>query len=622
MALSTPESHPTDVHQGARRTGDKVDELVLDSDGQTHRLPQVAITGTFCDKYRQRAGLIVEQQGSRGWTVLTPEPNPFSSIPVIDIFAGPGGLSEGFSAFRLAGNEHPFRIRLSIEKDPSAHQTLRLRAFTRQFSAGQIPADYYDFLRDTTTALDERLGTLFDSHPLAAAQADEEARLAELGVAQPQAIRQWIDTALGESDLWVLIGGPPCQAYSLVGRSRNKGNEEYVAAEDQRQYLYVEYLQILADHRPTVFIMENVKGLLSATLDNQRIFERICEDLQDPVKALRREQRPVRRNHRTQPVPPHRYRLFPLAEYNGTAANYSLFPDDIHVRRQTDLSRFVVRMEQHGIPQARHRVIILGVREDLSGVLPGTLSLSAPVGAQQVLAGLPRLRSGLSNETDNRDSWLTRLREMSAGCLFQAAREKAGERVFQLLTSSLAQIEQEELSRGDEFIACSPTVACRPDWFLDPRLEGVCNHRTRLHIASDLHRYFYAACFAAANQRSPKLRDFPAALLPAHASVTAGLAGSHHFADRFRVQLAEKPAATITSHLAKDGHYCIHFDPTQCRSLTVREAARLQTFPDNYFFCGPRTAQYVQVGNAVPPLLAVQIAEIVFEMLRKTGGSR
>ena len=149
-----------------------------------------------------------------------------------------------------------------------------------------------------------------------------------------------------------------------------------------------------------------------------------------------------------------------------------------------------------------------------------------------------------------------------------------------------------------------------PRWFSDARLHGVCNHATRSHIRADLHRYFFVAAFGCVHGRSPLLNDFPKALLPNHENVAEALRETK-FNDRFRVQIANRPATTITSHISKDGHYFIHPDPAQCRSLTVREAARLQTFPDNYFFEGPRTQQYHQVGNAVPPLLACQIAGIV-----------
>jgi DNA (cytosine-5)-methyltransferase 1 len=151
-------------------------------------------------------------------------------------------------------------------------------------------------------------------------------------------------------------------------------------------------------------------------------------------------------------------------------------------------------------------------------------------------------------------------------------------------------------------------------WVIDRRIGGVTLHQGRHHMPTDLRRYLFASHHARIHGVSPRIADFPWWLRPAHENVLKAVNGDL-FADRFRVQVKGRPSTTVVSHISKDGHYYIHYDPTQCRSLTVREAARLQTFPDNYYFEGPRTAQYQQVGNAVPPLLARQIAAIVHGIL-------
>ena len=178
-------------------------------------------------------------------------------------------------------------------------------------------------------------------------------------------------------------------------------------------------------------------------------------------------------------------------------------------------------------------------------------------------------------------------------------------------------IMTKKFGKGGEFIRFSTKCDYRREWYLDPRLEGICNHSTRAHIPSDLHRYLFASCFARVYGRSPTLPDFPEQLWPDHKNAHQARR-SGNFSDRFRVQMASRPSTTVMSHISKDGHYYIHYDAFQCRSLTVREAARLQTFPDNYFFEGSRTQQYVQVGNAVPPLLALQISEIVHDIFKRS----
>lgn len=193
-------------------------------------------------------------------------------IPIIDVFAGPGGLGEGFSRLRDAVGNHPFHIALSIEKEVFAHHTLLLRSFYRQFDEYDVPDDYYRRLRGEITSEE-----LFARHLAEHAASAHEAWHAELG--SPTfplvEIRARVDQQLStfrETDRCVLIGGPPCQAYSLVGRSRNKGRKGYRFEDDPKATLYREYLQLIADVWPAVFIMENVKGLLSSQMDGQRIF--------------------------------------------------------------------------------------------------------------------------------------------------------------------------------------------------------------------------------------------------------------------------------------------------------------------------------------------------------------
>mgnify|MGYP000484881664 CR=1 FL=1 len=519
------------------------------------------------------------------------------SVPVIDLFAGPGGLGEGFSAVRINGRP-VFRIALSIEKDPNAHATLRLRSFFRQFADRRVPEEYYRHLRGELTREE-----LYAAFPAEAQRADQDAWRAVLGGSDtpPDLVDGRIRSAVGGSRAWVLIGGPPCQAYSIAGRSRNRGIPGYRLEDDGRHRLYEEYLRIVADLWPPVFVMENVTGLLSTTVRNERLFERIYEDLRDPARSVRRQRR-------------YRYHLFPLEESTDPG------------RFNQCLRSFVVRAERHGIPQRRHRVILLAVRDDLGDIRVPALMRRACVPARLVLDGLPRLRSGLSRaagrtvrHADSPEAWLQVFRrELPRRWVDGNRRIRNQEAVRELIVSTIDRLRVPPADRGAEFVPGQVSVNYEREWFLDERLGGACNHATRDHMDRDLCRYLFAACFARVNRWSPRLKDFPPDLLPKHRNVPVALNGGF-FNDRFRVQLEDEPATTITAHIHKDGHYYIHPDPSQCRSLTVREAARLQTFPDSYYFSGPRTQQYIQVGNAVPPLLARQIAETVYAVLRQVG---
>lgn len=466
-------------------------------------------------------------------------------IPIVDLFAGPGGLGEGFS--RVDGGK-AFKIIVSIEKDPHAIETLRLRAFyrARVKSKKKLPKAYFDLLsakneKDKTPAIAKL--SEFEEWKMA----EDEALHYELGK-DNLLINSEIEKRLGGEKKWVLIGGPPCQAYSLVGRSRMQNHKGLKA--DDRHFLYREYLSVIQKFEPAIFVMENVKGLNTARVAGKPILPLIFNDLRSAGV--------------------HGYELHSLEVDEGTLPGVTT--DD-----------FLIRAENHGVPQTRHRVIIVGVRKDMQ-IKPQPLALKKMVTVAQTIGDLPTLM-GLDSSKD----------------LDSYGPEKTGLPMIQV--SGL----RSKLPKDLRDFLCP----------LSPSLKRfILNHQARSHMLEDLKRYKWWAKQAEKNGRSPKLNDddIPPELLPKHENVTDGSALV--FADRFKVQLANSPSGTITSHIAKDGHYYIHYDPIQRRSFSVREAARIQTFPDDYFFMGNKTQQYHQVGNAVPPYLAYQIGQSVYEALK------
>lgn len=511
---------------------------------------------------------------------------------VVDIFAGPGGLAEGFSSVPAADGSRAFRIALSIEKEKAAHSTLQLRSFLRQFG-DKLPDQYYAFLSQGGNEPD--WSALYPAEWKAAIR---EAWRFELGKEDnEERLNARLDEINAESGgNTILIGGPPCQAYSLVGRARNLGKKDYDASQDEKHFLYREYIRILHRLKPAAFVMENVKGMLSSSIDGQnRIFDQVLSDLQgeDQEGAS--------------------YRLIALDPRTRRPRNSARFQP-----RATD---FIVRAEDFGIPQARHRVIVVGLRTDLAQGLQDSSfadlmvrhSLRAKV--EHVLDGMPKLRSGLSRGIDGPHEWKEAVQHAMTfvADMDTELDEEFRQRFVKRSKGCLATLRGMNELPGREGIGSGISPDCPAylrEWLTDDRLRTLPNHASRGHMPGDLARYFFAAVFAEVVERSPKATDFPDELAPDHDNWKTG-----KFADRFRVQLSGGPSTTVTSHISKDGHYFIHPDPMQCRSLTVREAARLQTFPDNYFFKGNRTEQYVQVGNAVPPLLARWIGEALFAIL-------
>jgi DNA (cytosine-5)-methyltransferase 1 len=411
----------------------------------------------------------------------------------LDLFSGAGGLSEGFlqEGFKPIGH---------IEMMPEACDTLRTRSFFYQLKKTDKGMDFYrSYLKGSVTK-----EKFFSMMPNSIKDSVICERMSEETL---PGVFEKIDSRLktmGEKSVDIVIGGPPCQAYSIVGRSRTD------MTNDPRNHLYLLYLQFLRRYKPKLFVFENVQGILTAGGGTY---------FADLKKRCRK-------------------------------AGY-------HVEAR------LLKAEDYGVLQKRRREIIIGVRSDFdiqADDFPypqiNTEKYSKYV-VNDLLSDLPPLKPGgfkndyLGEPTD----YLT-------------------------LTG---------IRKTDDVLT----------W-----------HLTRNIREFDRKIYRFVLKYTAENGRTPDYTEIPKNL-QTHKNTTS-------FLDRFKaVPGSSHVCQTMVAHISKDGHYYIHPDIKQARSLSVREAARIQSFPDDYFFEGSRTSAFVQIGNAVPPLLARAVAKSIKSFLKE-----
>ena len=406
----------------------------------------------------------------------------------IDLFAGAGGLSEGFIRQGFEPVAH-------IEMDYYASQTLLTRSAYYHL-LGENNLDRYNSYLSKEISKDEL-------HSLLPEGIRDTVINMEISDDTIEHIFNVIDTNLNRFEstkVDVLIGGPPCQAYSLVGRARDPYGKE----NDIRNYLYKQYVKFLRKYNPDIFVFENVPGILSAS--KGALFEDVKEIMRDTGYELQAK---------------------------------------------------VLNAFDFGVLQQRKRVILVGWNKELGFRYPDFETVLHNFRVEELLSDLPPLQPG-----DEANHYFTEPSDY--------------------LRSSGIRQDNDILT----------------------------HHITRAHNEND--RKIYKHAIELWNKEGKRLRytDLPSDLIT-HKNLTSCL-------DRFKVVSSDLPFAhTVVSHIAKDGHYYIHPDINQLRSLSVREAARLQSFPDNFYFEGPRTAMFTQIGNAVPPLMAESIAQKVMDMLKK-----
>ena len=419
----------------------------------------------------------------------------------IDLFAGAGGLSEGFMRAGFQPIAH-------IEMNPETANTLKTRLAYWYLRKNGNLKPYYSYLLNKITR--DELYALIPENILSTVlnYTMSKKNLKDLFTL----IDNKLQTQEEDKHIHLIVGGPPCQAYSLAGRAKQRRREELSRKnvnpieDDERKYLYILYCHFLRYYKPDMFVFENVPGLLS--VDNGRHWEAIQKML--------------------------------------CSVGYNIEYKELNARN-------------FGIPQDRRRIIIIGWRKKMRYHYPEFQQIEANWTISDILADLPSVQAGEE-------------------CKRYSQRRKK-------------QYVAEHLRTTDDVLT----------W-----------HIARPHTIQDREIYKLAIHEWLDNVKHRRLRyqDIPEHLRT-HKNQTS-------FSDRFKVVAPDIPYChTILAHISKDGNYFIHPDINQARSLTVREAARIQTFPDSYFFEGSRTSAFTQIGNAVPPLMAQRIAEAIMGQLQE-----
>mgnify|MGYP000846389172 FL=1 len=403
----------------------------------------------------------------------------------IDLFSGAGGLSEGFI-------REGFNPIAHVEMNKEAADTLKTRLAFHYLNENNKVGKYYSYLKAEITR-DE----LWNSIPKEIISSVINSEITKKTI---EGIFDNIDIQLGSKKVDAIIGGPPCQAYSLVGRSRDPNR----MSGDKRNYLFRHYAEFLVRYKPKYFVFENVLGLLTA--GNKKYLNEMLS----------------------------------LFEEIGYSADYK-----------------VLNAEEYGVLQRRRRVIIIGRKGKGKFEFPELSTIESKWQIKRDLfSDLPKLIPG---------------QEMNIAKYTKIINE------YQQTT---------ETRNGVDFTT---------------------QHITRNHNERDLEIYSIAIDKWLNKKERLKYNDLPKRL-QSHNNTEA-------FLDRYKVVDPLGHSHTVVAHISKDGHYYIYPDSKQIRSISVREAARIQSFPDDYFFEGGRTAAFKQIGNAVPPLMAENIAASIKQLL-------